>query len=563
MFTDDELRASVRAILEEELDVTKCTFESIDEFWSKRWLWSVNGSHSGLLGRAEPAWAIAFKGQAHRRVAMECWDRNPLEGWDGRTYVSSSLKLEHGKTRLLLACDTRSYTAFTHLLGPVEKAWRNKRTLLDPGSLGKIALAQRVLDLRGSIKLMLDYDDFNSQHTLRAQQIVIEEVCELSGYPPELAAPLVASFERMFLHHEGRRVGVASATLMSGHRGTTFLNSILNSAYIHACAPRLWGKFSSLHTGDDVAASVPSTAVVDELLQRANAVGLRMNPMKQSVGYVCHEFLRMAITDRACYGYVCRAISSCVSGNWTNDNPLSVHEKLMMYITGSRSCINRSGSTAMADVIALSAHHSTRIDYDVCVQLMRGEVSLGHGPVFCSTAQTRNIHIKDPPSMWNQEVELKRATKAYLAHHVSPVERLAMDLAAVSVERQMVEASYSKSLPSDPGAIQPRSIHVSHSNIGVPRGLEWDFDLRYRDRKEGVLMRYPLLVMLKETLSSSALRRVFDFLAIRPSGDLYEAAWGREPNSIAVDGVLPYAEAAEACSRLGHTILKVARPIFM
>ncbi len=82
----------------------------------------------------------------------------------------------------------------------------------------------------GRYKLMLDYADFNSAHTLRAQKIVVSEL--FGNLDVTWKQWLIDSFDNMQVQDpdgEWRRV---RGTLMSGHRMTSIINTILNAAYL-------------------------------------------------------------------------------------------------------------------------------------------------------------------------------------------------------------------------------------------------------------------------------------------------------------------------------------------
>lgn len=148
----DMLAEAIRDILNEELLDKTVSFEELDDFWDRRWLWCVNGSHSKVLDRnggLNTSLLFPSVDRVYRRMYAEASVDEPISSWDGTVYVSCSSKLEHGKTRALFACDTRSYFAFEHLLKPIEKKWIGRRVLLDPGKMGHIGVAARVRSLHG------------------------------------------------------------------------------------------------------------------------------------------------------------------------------------------------------------------------------------------------------------------------------------------------------------------------------------------------------------------------------------------------------------------------------
>ncbi len=225
----DELRKAILTILHRELDPETLIFHGSEHFWTSRWLWCVNGAHNRLIERKHGEYNIGddLPKRVHRRVFVERCAVNPLENWNGQTYYTASQKLEHGKRRAIFSCDSVTYICFEHLLWPIELAWQNKMCLLDPGKGGNTGLIYSCLRENGT-HVMLDYDDFNLQHSLESIKLLFEIVCEYTGYNDELSARIVSSFDQSEVYVGGARCGSLKGTLMSGHRGTTFINTILN-----------------------------------------------------------------------------------------------------------------------------------------------------------------------------------------------------------------------------------------------------------------------------------------------------------------------------------------------
>jgi hypothetical protein len=565
LFSDNTLRQAIRTVIDMEVDLTKYRYKTMDSFWSSRWLWCVNGSHSRSLERHEPNLGLSFSSRAHRRVAMENWKSNPLENWSGMTYVSASIKLENGKSRLLLSCDTRNYMAFTHFLAPVEKCWRNLRTVLDPGSLGQTELVDRIRNLKGSVYVMMDYDDFNAQHTLRAQEIVIEELADKIGYPVGMTQVLRQSLYRMQVSYKGEDLGFISSTLMSGHRATTFFNSILNSAYIYCIAPEAWLNFESLHTGDDIVARVDSVQKVSDLFSVLKNSGLKANPMKQSVGPNTAEFLRMAINKNFSIGYVARAISSCISGNWVSPNPMKPQEAIVSIITSVRSVMNRCNDDSMHKLFIRSANRLTGISRRLVAPLLSGEIAYGQGPVYrtdyCWSGFDINVTFDEPKF---ETVELASyATIEYLSKHTTPIERRAMLESGVSVKRMMLEASYAKSLAQDNSANMIGTLSIHKRGVRRVERVCNSSDAVKIAKNEGELIKYPLLSLVKDRLPSSLVRSLLHELGVEVGTDLMKTAWGSESRGVTIMGRLPYSEASSLCKKVGGWAVYVTSPILM
>jgi len=570
LFDDEVLRAAIQELLADEIDLGKIRISGDDEFWDSRWAWCVNGSHSKMVERHDKRWAVPVGGQVHRRVAIENWTENPLAAWDGYVYVSPSAKLEHGKTRLLLACDTVSYINFEHLMQAVEPAWKGKRIILDPGKGGAMGIARRVRNMgEGACYAALDYDDFNSQHTLTAQQILIEETCKLIGYDSERTARLVGSFEKMIVCYGGKDLGKAHSTLMSGHRCTTYINSVLNAAYIKCASGRLFSSLKSMHVGDDIIAACAGPNEAEELLRYTQATQCKMNPLKQSIGIVSGEFLRMSISKKHACGYYARSVASAVSGNWTSDRSLSPPDRLRTMIVQARSLINRCGlNETVALLLVHAAAKRTGVKQSLLRRLLTGAITLGPGPVYMGDNTIREYEYIDTKRREERESYREygcRATTAYLTNAITEVERVALTAANVSVKNAMVEASYMKSLATRTDT----SSTVGGYNLKFSRAYRLPGSCTARealghDRWTGVLGKYPILQLVRQRLPVSIVRELVKTLAPKMHNvPLEVAAWGYESCGYRLVGVLPYSDAAAISSRMAYGIVYVDYNVFM
>jgi hypothetical protein len=567
LFSDDELREAIIEVLAKEIDLERYKPISDEKFWDTRWAWCANGAHSRVLEHHDPKHHIKYKGRAHRRVAAEEWVNNPVPNWDGRIYVSASNKFELGKNRLLLACDTVSYFAFEQLLRPVERCWRGERVLLDPGSGGHAGMADRVRSLRGRINVMLDYDDFNSQHTLRAQELVIDELCKFIGYDKERASMLVRSFSRMMITFKGRDLGFASSTLMSGHRGTTFLNSVLNAAYIRCAVGRaLYNSFQSLHTGDDVVGRFDSYSQVTTLLSALKARRLRMNPMKQSVGTVSAEFLRMAIAPNRTVGYLCRAIGSSIAGSWDSDKELGPVERLSSAIGVAHTLYNRSFGREYARIVLPAVQRTTMLKRSKLTSILERKVAVGTGPVFSQTDYLWHGYplarsVEEDDDTTPTEVN---ATTDYLSKAISPVEAVALQLTGVSVVNTMSRASYAKSEAGNTGTI--RKVGVLLGRLGSHKT---NYNLSFKAARsikvrEGALVKYPILQLIKERLNNAVIALLLDMIGeYRHDIPIRELAWGAQASGNVIVGWSSYADAAALSRHVHECVIVAGTPVLV
>jgi hypothetical protein len=566
----DALRAHVRKVIELELSGKRVVFPTQEAFWSSRWLWAVNGGHSATLSRLRPEYAVPLKGRVHRRAALECWEHNPIPSWDGSVSVSVSPKYEHGKTRFIMACDTISYVAFEHLLRPIEQAWRNSRVLLDPGRLGHGGMAKRVLKLGekgGSVWVMLDYDDFNTQHSLKAQSLVVEELVRATDYPADLGATLIDSFHKMDVYVGPNKIGRAAASLMSGHRGTTILNSILNAAYIRYGMGAAWDHTQSLHTGDDVVMAVKTFTEADRLVKSVLGTGVRMNPMKQSIGSCTAEFLRMAIAPKGARGYLARSIASAISGSWTNSNILGSDEAVRTFAQGARTIINRSGKDRAYLFLCTSMRRRTGLGNRAVRGILSGTIAVGDGPCFAGNNRYQAL-VMEAVSPRGPEDErlsglLAHATIQYLGEHASPVEQTALEMAKVRVKRPMLLASYAKTLGVQDDSVRLSQWRMRLTEKVAARGLIDSSELFSQEAPKGVFSWYPLLAYLRKALTYQNVVDLLRLAGQEVGADPMLTAWGADARGVVIQGTTSYSDACSYCRRTTVGVVRCAYPVAM
>nr|URX65568.1 RNA-dependent RNA polymerase [Nigrospora chinensis victorivirus 1] len=549
----DTLRSAIRYILDLELGPERVALPAMDDWWSSRWLWCVNGAENALSDAALHLRREKGSGQRYRRMASEEVSHNPVPDWDGTTMVSGSIKLECGKDRAIFACDTLSYFAFTYLLNPIQDAWRGERVILDPGRGGHYGIARRVRGCQrgGGVNLMLDYDDFNSHHSTETMKVLFDETLKRTDAPDWYRDVLLKSFDKTYISHGGRLQHV-KGTLMSGHRGTTFVNSVLNAAYV--CAAIGIPAFStviSLHAGDDVYMRANTLSSCDRILSATKAFGCRMNPTKQSIGFQGAEFLRIGIGPTYAVGYLCRSISTLVAGNWTNLDAQSPLNSLTSAISSTRSCINRGATPAITRLLAGSYAGLYGFKKHALEELLSGKAVLGGGPVYNTGHTITEYRVEDREE---ERVEVAHgagmyATLTYLADHTSHVEAAAIEMAKPALVSLMLESSYgkAKTTRSAGRTLMPRLVRCQPR---VGHGFAVVSELWNASTRPGVLSRLPLIRLFKQRLSDAQLRELVGMAGGDPNArDIQIEAFGAESSSANVMGLLPYSDASQYCKR--------------
>ncbi len=228
IFDEADLRRAVKRIIREEMP-KKPRFKSSEEAFNERFATTKGGSHSNVGTRiAEDFCEPIEHDQLNRRNFVESLRTNPLCALPPAAWVSRSEKLEHGKSRALFACDTINYMHFDAPCTAVERAWLGRRCILRPGVDSDCYEFSTLGKKLRKYKIMLDYEDFNSAHTLAAQKIVVEIL--FAGLDSAWHNWLVKSFDNMHVKDLAGEWQAVKGTLMSGHRMTSILNTILNAS---------------------------------------------------------------------------------------------------------------------------------------------------------------------------------------------------------------------------------------------------------------------------------------------------------------------------------------------
>lgn len=436
----DRLRRCIRSVIADEM-VSRPVWPSKEDYWSRRWLYTKSGSHSR---RSEERWfskRLDLPPQPTRREFSEAVEDCLVAFGEPRVDAGFSQKEEHGKTRAIYGCDTVSYFTFDYLLRPIEAVWANKRVLLDPGRRLQSDLYAELASKKG-IRYMLDFDDFNSQHTLDAMRMVIEEVCK--DAPEEVLNWAVESWGNMHVYwgQVGEKTGKMVGTLPSGHRATTFVNTILNAAYCRLVA----GDdlvLESYHCGDDVV-TFGTEYNVSQFVNRVTESAFRINPAKQSVGFVCGEFLRVAFTQKEARGYGARAVSSIVSGNWVTDNRLDKKSYTETLVRGAWTINSRFKTHGLGTlfVTALSARVPELTGH--ARKLLEHELSWGGSPVSKAMSGDGVVTMRPSGGLAKPKragLKTAFATKAFMANHVDFTLLAETDYSPAQLFGIMVQAS--------------------------------------------------------------------------------------------------------------------------
>jgi hypothetical protein len=551
------LSLKIKEILDDEMELSAYSYEEPLEFWTRRWEWGVNGSHSRLLQKYEPRWTVAPEGlkRLHRRVYLEEVDGNPIDDWSGDVYVSCIKKIENEKERDLQSIDSNTYVNFEHMISGVERCWKGKRVILNPGEGGTIGIAERVRALQakvtGSYNVMIDYAKYNTQHSLASQMNVVGLVCEKIGYPAGMSRRLVDSFRKMKLFHDGEYLGLAQWSLLSGHRLTTFINSVLNLAYLKVFCPAI-DECGSMHVGDDVYVAAGSLEPAVRLALQLRDSPILAKEQKQSLGNKSAEFLRMCTSGDVTRGYVCRTIATCIMGNWVNDIRVSPMEGLQNMVEAAWTLGNRAQNPELGRLVYSSVCRLTGLPGKVVADLVTGKAGLNDGPQrYYNMLRTYyKVEFIGTVNHTKKGRFKAKAVKEFCENHITPLELRAIELSGASVAGAMLDASYMKSVIDVSNMKERQSMLVAWNveKRGIYNSV-WLRDILHNRKVDGLLSQYPIMQLIKNQLDSWTLRVILSEITNgqtdRLSDEmLYVAAWGARAQGCVINGYLPYSDAA-------------------
>nr|UUV42630.1 MAG: RNA-dependent RNA polymerase [Tuatara cloaca-associated totivirus-1]UUV42632.1 MAG: RNA-dependent RNA polymerase [Tuatara cloaca-associated totivirus-1] len=396
-FDPDQLRRAVRRVYSDEIQNLP-SYPTLDDYWRRRYVMRANGAHSRFVHTQPDIVKVPddVPGRLTKKLFYELQHKNPISP-DRRPFTRAafSTKLEHGKVRALYACDSLSTLYFDALLSPLERVWSNSHVLLSPGSMSFEDLHAR-LGNDGLTYSAIDADDFNSQHSIQAMKIVFEELPVPESHE-WLRDWCVASFDNLSIVIEGNTLKWVSS-LPSGHRATTFINSVLNAAYIRCAIDDVYDTLDvAYHTGDDIILGSTSRNAIHTITSRILASPLRANPTKLTFGRA--EFLRHTYSRTSVTGYLARRVSSVVSGNWVTETMLSPAERLTSMYQSAWSMAARShdrfAGLLLHESVARFCNLPLSVAYDVCYL----NVAPSGCPVLASDRSTYGkITIPQPPN---------------------------------------------------------------------------------------------------------------------------------------------------------------------
>lgn len=329
--TNTEYVTSLGSVLDgvmDELVLAADVWPTWEEAVQRRQSWVSAGSSGGAR--------IVIDGKVERlnkQAYFETVDKEEMVLWMDQTpkiEAVASEKFEMGKARAIYGTKPVDYAIMSYVISSSErKLWRIDGVEAGLSGLDEVMCIVRraaVAAREGVECTMIDYADFNYQHTLSAQAEVFwalhRRLVSIRA-PDDMIRGCIwcarALLNQWCSFPNTKQAVRITQGMFSGCRGTNFINTILNVAYMRLATydvERLLGlqpqELYSIHQGDDVWVSNMSrlwAASVYLILQKS---GLIFQPGKQMFDRQRGEFLRVVYTSEGARGYPLRAIGTLI-----------------------------------------------------------------------------------------------------------------------------------------------------------------------------------------------------------------------------------------------------------
>lgn len=259
--------------------------------------------------------------------------------------ASASEKYELGKSRAIYGTQPIDYFIMGYVITGLEQVMEGlqgvQHTNRSPESVRRMCHRHKVINGSCPYGMMLDYSDFNIQHTLYIQSYIFDRIAHYSQRFawPQSYVQAAEWCRAALLNSQIRFPGDAAPTrilqgLFSGLRGTAFCNSLLNYSYYRAAEavltmelPMLSADTVAYHQGDDVWVSSSRREHNVAIYHIMAAAGLQFEPSKQNMAKNVGEFLRVWYQDGQARGFIPRALASLIIAPLQSDRAVDFIEE--------------------------------------------------------------------------------------------------------------------------------------------------------------------------------------------------------------------------------------------
>ncbi|AFH09414.1 RNA-dependent RNA polymerase [Xanthophyllomyces dendrorhous virus L1B] len=320
-----------------------------DKYWASRWQWSAAGSIHSQYVEDDKYVIRTDRNLKNKFIAIA---NMPKYGYDffmsrkPQMHAWASIKYEWGKLRAIYGTDLTSYVlsnfAFYNCENVLPKRFPVGKDANDANVVNRVAGV-----LKDRLPYCLDFEDFNSQHSVSSMKAVIYAYGDVyrQVFTEQQLEALAWTAESLDDVSVNDNVGLkqtykSNATLLSGWRLTTFVNSVLNAVYTDKICGEAKMPGSSLHNGDDVLIGATSMKVARESLRRSELYGIRVQASKCAFGGIA-EFLRIDHARGSKGQYLTRAIATLMHSRIESKLSTDARDLIEAMENRFSDCLNR------------------------------------------------------------------------------------------------------------------------------------------------------------------------------------------------------------------------------
>lgn len=332
----------------------------LEDYLKNRWEWVPGGSvHSqyeedeeyiikGLYTRNK---FITMNKMPKHLISRFFSSKPEVRAW-------TSTKYEWGKQRAIYGTDLRSTVVTNFAMFRCEESLKHMFPIGEQAEANKVHKRINHM-LNGYDSFCFDYDDFNSQHSISSMQAVLMAYYDsyknyMSEGQRKAMKWTILSVANMFALDPNKNEWYRlNGTLLSGWRLTTFMNTVLNWAYMDiAGAFDVSGFSDSVHNGDDVMISLNTVNAAVQIMDRMHAINARAQVTKCNILSIS-EFLRVEHGMNGDEGmgaqYLTRSCATITHSRIESNEPISVIRLIEADETRFRDLENR---TSVKEIIS-------------------------------------------------------------------------------------------------------------------------------------------------------------------------------------------------------------------
>jgi len=326
-----------------------------DKYWGSRWQWSAAGSVHSQHAVDEKYVVRTDRNLKNKFIAISNMPRVPETYFTNRPpqlHAWASVKYEWGQLRAIYGTDITSYIvsnfAFYNCENVLPKRFPVGKDANDANVVNRVTGV-----LKNRLPYCLDFEDFNSQHSTASMKAVIDAYGDtfaekFSEGQRRAIEWTSASLDNMIINDNMglKKTYQSKATLLSGWRLTTFVNSVLNAVYTDEICQGTKEKGSSLHNGDDVLIGTTSLKTAQMSIKRGKELNIRIQPSKCAFGGIA-EFLRIDHARGSKGQYLTRAIATLMHSRIESKMSTDARDLVEAMENRFSDCIHRGMSLDM------------------------------------------------------------------------------------------------------------------------------------------------------------------------------------------------------------------------